>query len=199
MTIQPLQHELFRRSFDDGWLDLIVGLGLAGIGAAWMMDYVVAGAAIPAILVPLWLAGRKSIIEPRLAQPRFREGQRQAMRRNLSVWLILGVAVLLTEAVIVFAVSQSGILGLSNAADVAVGIPAALVALGLLAGLLTGARRFLAYALAGVAIAAAGIFTGSDTPGLLIALCGTLPLLAGIILLSRFMQHHPVTETGDNE
>ena len=43
----PLTRALYRRSFDDGWLDVLVGLGLTLIGFAWLADQIVLGALVP--------------------------------------------------------------------------------------------------------------------------------------------------------
>ena len=199
MTTLPLEHALLRRSFDDGWLDILVGTGLIAIGTAWLLDAVIAGAAIPAILVPVWLAGRKSIVEPRLAQPRFRDTQLQAKRRDLTGWFILGAAVLLAEIAVVFSAHKAGAADFALLSEFAVGIPAALVAVGLLAGLVASARRFILYSLAAFGIAASGALLQSEAPGLLIALCGVLPLVSGGVLMLRFLSRHPLTERAGDE
>jgi hypothetical protein len=196
MTI-PLTRKLYRRSFDDGWLDILVGLGLALIGLAWLADQVVVGALVPAVLAPFWTIGRRALVEPRLASPQFGTAQQAETRRALTGWVIFGAGIGLTELAFLFFVNRGGS-GLSGFGDLVVGMPVMLVGLGLFAGLILGARRFVAYAVFAIALGLTGASVGVAQPGLLILLSGGVVLACGIALLVRFLAHHPGAGDGDD-
>lgn len=192
----PLTRALYRRSFDDGWLDVLVGLGLTLIGVAWLADQVVLGALVPAVLAPFWTIGRRALVEPRLASPHFGTPKQAETRRALTGWVIFGAGVGLSELAFLFFLNRGGT-GLTGLGNVAVGIPAMLVGLGLFAGLILGAKRFIAYGAFAIGLGLAGAWTGVERPGLLILLPGGLVLACGSAMLARFMARHPVSGAGE--
>jgi hypothetical protein len=192
----PLTRKLYRRSFDDGWLDVLVGLGLTLIGLAWLADQIVLGALVPAVLAPFWTIGRRALVEPRLASPQFGTAQQAETRRALTGWVIFGAGVGLTELAFLFFVNRGGT-GLAGLDDLAVGIPALLVGVGLFAGLILGAKRFAAYGVFAIGLGLTGAWAGVEQPGLLILLSGGLVLACGGALLARFMARHPAIDAGE--
>ena len=192
----PLTRALYRRSFDDGWLDVLVGLGLTLIGFAWLADQIVLGALVPAVLAPFWTIGRRTLIEPRLASPQFGTDQQAKTRRSLAGWAIFGAGIALTALASLVFVNRSGT-GLTGLGDLAVGVPAILVGIGLFAGLIVGAKRFAAYAVFAIALGLAGAWAGVERPGLLILLSGGLVLSCGGALMARFLARHPVAVAGE--
>jgi len=192
----PLTRALYRRSFDDGWLDVLVGLGLTLIGVAWLADQIVLGALVPAVLAPFWTIGRRKLVEPRLASPQFGTDRQAQTRRSLTGWAIFGAGIALTELAFLVFVNRSGA-GLTGLGDLAVGIPAILVGIGLLAGLIVGAKRFLAYGVVATGLGLAGAWAGVERPGLLILLSGAFVLACGVALLARFMARYPADGTHD--
>ena len=111
MSSTPMEKRLFRRSFDDGWLDVLVGLGLTGIGVCWLAGAIALTAVVPAVLFPFWKIGREALVEPRLGRVRFSEARTEETRRSLTGWLVLGASVLVAEA----AVEGSTIIGSPDA------------------------------------------------------------------------------------
>lgn len=199
MPTLPLENALHRRSFDDGWLDLLVGAGLAAIGVLWIFGAIVFAAAAPAILIPLWIAGRNSFIAPRMATARFRSGREEANRRAFGGWVLLGVGALVAVAVVAGMLRVSGAPVIANARDWAVALPNVLIGFGLLAGLALGARRFIVYAVLALALGAAGVLIGVGEPGYLIAAAGVPVLLCGAVMLGRFMRAHPLNGSDTRE
>lgn len=186
----PLTRALYRRSFDDGWLDVLVGVGLTLIGCFWLIDQVVLGALVPAVLFPFWKIGRQKLVEPRLAAPNFGVSQTAQTRRALTGWVLFGAGVALTElAFVVFVKTTWSAAGGST--DFAVAIPAILVGTGLFSGLIIGARRFLVYGLLAIGTALGGSWAGVEQPGWLLVLAGLPVLIAGLVLLVRFFRDFP--------
>ncbi|MAK63831.1 MAG: hypothetical protein CMF75_03655 [Maricaulis sp.] len=182
----PLTRALYRRSFDDGWLDVLVGFGLTLIGCFWLIDQVVLGALVPAVLFPFWTIGRKKLVEPRLAAPSFGAPQTARTRRALTGWVLFGAGVGLTELAFVFFLRTTG-----ESTTLAVAIPAILVGTGLFSGLIIGARRFLVYGLLAIGTGLVGGWAGVEQPGWLLVLAGLPVLVAGLVLLVRFFRDFP--------
>lgn len=188
----PMEKALYRRSFGDGWIDILTGLGLTGVGLCWISGQIALTALVPAVLIPFWAIGRRSLVHPRLETPEFREGFRKAGEIRLTGWAIFGAVVFLTELVIFVAASRQGGDAPALARDYAVALPMLLIAIGLLAGLMIGARRFLAYAAAALLIGGTGAWLQVEEPGLLIAALGCVILLTGLGLLIRFVRAYPL-------
>ena len=172
MPANPMERHLFQHSFDDGWLDVLAGTGLVAIGLVWLTGVYALGAIVPAILFPFWKLGRQRIVEPRLGRVRFSAARENETRRNLTGWLLVGAGALVTETVILLYLNKNGGSAIPGMTDIAVAIPVFLVGIGLLAGLMIGARRFIAYAVLAGAIGIGGIIAGIDDPAWLILAAG---------------------------
>ncbi|MEZ5967627.1 MAG: hypothetical protein R3C00_01005 [Hyphomonas sp.] len=192
MSSGSLESHLFRRSFDDGWLDVLVGAGIVLIAASWIADAYAIGAVVPAVLYPFWKSGRQKLVEPRLGAVQFAKARVAETRRNLAGWLAFGAGVLAIELLVLVFGRRAGMTGLPALTNAAVAIPAILIGIGLLAGLLVGARRFVAYSVLAFAIGIAAAARGFDRPAWLILAIGAVILSAGIVMLARFLTTHPV-------
>ncbi|MEZ6029533.1 MAG: hypothetical protein R3C46_07250 [Hyphomonadaceae bacterium] len=192
MQASPLENALYRNSFDDGWLDLVVGAGLVGAGLLWLSGGIVWTAPLPAVLIPLWIAGRNSLIAPRMAEARFRPTREAMNRRMFGGWLLAGVGALAIAAIVFAMARGSDWMRVADARSWAVAIPNVLIGAGLLAGLVLGAKRFALYAAIAIAIGAGGAIAGTDEPGALIAAAGAVVLLVGVVMMVRFMRDHPL-------
>jgi len=193
MGRKSLESELYTGRFDDGVLDLCIGIGLLAIGLVWLAGQVALTGAVPALMIPVWLGLRKRITEPRTGRVEFSRERRRTERTGLLATLGVGLGALaLVLAAIVWIRGGAA----HSGAWVAPLIPALLVGLGLvLVSALTGARRFAGYAVGLVALAAlVGRLRGE--PGAYLALAGgVLSLWAGV-LVARFMTTHPDLEGG---
>jgi hypothetical protein len=192
MSKESLESELYTRRFDDGLLDLCIGIGLLAIGLLWLFGQVALTGAMPALMIPVWLGLRKRITEPRMGRVQFSRTRRRSERHGLlaALGLGLGALVLILAAVVWLrdGAAQAG-------AALAPLIPALLVGLGLvIVGALTGARRFAAYAAALVALAAL-VTSVSEEPGLSLALGGGLLCLWAGGIVTRFVRTHPDLES----
>jgi hypothetical protein len=195
----PLENLLYARRFDDGLLDLFVGVGLILIGLAWMLDAPVYSALAPAVLVPMWMPLRERWVERRLAAVRFSDERENETRGSMIGWLIFGACVLLTALVVVLFAGRGEASILERLDDAIVALPSALVATGLLAALMIGAWRFAGYAAASLAIGGVGVVRGVEEPGILILATGILVMCAAAALLVRFFKTHPLTDVDDQD
>jgi hypothetical protein len=190
MKTESLESELYRGRFDDGLLDLCCGIGLLGIGLLWLSEHPALTGVVPALLIPLWMALRKSITEPRMGRVEFSERRRRTERAGLGSALVVGIGALIV-AVTAFLWHRRG----GQPAEAWQGlvplIPGLLVGLGLVVvSLMIGARRFLGYALALLGLAASTTWLGGD-PGVYLALSGGVLCLWAGVVVARFMASHP--------
>jgi hypothetical protein len=190
MIRSSLENEIYTGRFDDGLLDLCVGVGLLGAGLAWLSEHFALVAAMPAVLIPLWIALRRQITEPRLGRVDFAPDRREAERVRLAAAAALGVGAFTG---IVAWVRRAGGAPESLAA-LAPLVPAVLLSLGLLiVSAILGAGRFLAYALALAALAALTTWLDGE-PWLYLLLGGALLSLWAASVFARFLATHPNLE-----
>jgi len=154
--------------FDDGLLDLWVGIGLAAIGAAWSSGHVALGGLAPAVLVPLWIAlhGREAAPAP---DPTLARAGRGA--------LVLGLGALLFFGTVAFWIGRGGRPPATLTA-LSPFLPAVIVGAGFVwVALALGLRRFGAYALGLLALAAGVVGLGGEPGAYLVG--GGVLLVAG--------------------
>jgi len=175
------EERLFRRSWDDGLLDVLSGLWLLLTGIGWLVGLgALAGLHAPFWLV-LWQPLHHRIVEPRAGFVRFSRSRRGRTRRHLWLNLVVGVS-LLALVLVLRDPGPGGVL-----ARLSPGLPALLVAIAaILMGVLTGAGRFHLYAAGLIGAAAVTAWLGLEPAPALIA-GGVLVLTTGIWLLARFI------------
>jgi len=140
---ESLERNVFRSFWQDGLLDCFAGIGLLGLGVAWVTGHAALGAAIPALLVPIWPLVRKRVTAPRIGEVRFTPARRDKEGRKFThVGLTLGVGLF---AATVFFLLRSGRADISVLRSWIAALPAALLGLmSLVTALLWSLRRFLA-------------------------------------------------------
>ena len=184
-STDSLESRLFSSYWDDGLLDVLAGAALLGISTCWLMDLVAVGAAVPAVVAPLWVALRRRWIEPRVGMVQFSDTRQERTRRLLLGTAALGVALLLlfTGVHLLRGSSGQGLL-----AQAAPAIPALLVALlSALAGWGLGIPRFLGYALA-LCIAGLAVSAADARPEVAMLSGSLLMLGVGASRLLRFLR-----------
>jgi hypothetical protein len=195
MGKESLERELYTGRFDDGVLDLCIGIGLLAIGLMWLVGQVALTGAVPALMIPVWLGLRKRITEPRTGRVEFSGGRRRTERTGLLAALGGGIgALVLVLAAVVWVRGGAADEEAGVALALAPLIPALIVGLGLvIVSALIGARRFVGYAVALVALAAL-VSRWSAEPGFSLSLGGGLLCLWAGGLVARFVATHPDLE-----
>jgi len=178
--------------WQDGLLDLLIGLALVLIGLAWLADLVALGAVVPGILLPFWHVGRKRLVEPRLGYVKLDATRRAQWTRGQLALITLGLGLLLvTTGGFFFFVGRPEGPGSWESALIPA-LPAGLVGLGgIVAALLF---QFPRLALYGVAAGLFGLATAAiqGEPGWSLFLCGGVPLGVGFVRLRRFVRTFPI-------
>jgi predicted small integral membrane protein len=173
---------LFRSSWDDGTLDLVAGGVVVAIGVGYLVEFFLLQVVVIPLAFVVWFALRRRIVEPRAGYVELSRSRRDRSRVEL-VWAACAGLGLLALVGFV-AVRAGGTDSLRNDVDA---LPSVLVGLAaLVASALTRALRFAGY---GVFLVLAGVGTVlADTgPGLPIAAGGVVVLVAGGVLLARFL------------
>ena len=188
--------ELSRKYFfyhKDGLLDFFIGLGVLLAGAAmWAEMFWMAGSWI-AIFLPLWISGRKQITYRRANDLQLSAGANP--RFGLAISGLIGLLVLgvLSSIAFLFGIDNMPTFRsfLDTYIHLMVGTGIALLLA--FSAIVMRLPRFYAYAVLTLAVFAAGhLFAWPFWYGMMLA--GGLIGLAGIVILMRFLQTHPLAE-----
>lgn len=192
-AMQSIEARVFRAWWDDGQLDLFLGVGTLGVATFWAVDLVALGAVVPGFLAVLWTPIRKALIEPRAGWVEFCTPRLAGSRRKLLAILAAGVGTLVAFAIAVY-LESAGIVEL--AADFSAAIPGVLMGLmGLIVAVGLRIGRFLWYA--GVfVVAAMALAPAGYEPEVAMAAAGAIVTASGVSLLARFFWRSRLAEVG---
>jgi len=182
------EREAFRSFWDDGLLDVTVGLIVLVVGLSWWQHVAFIGAVFPAVCISLWSPLRKWLVEPRMGYVEFR-GSRNLEVRSIRFGLMSFVTgVLLFGAVLALFRTRDSMPG---ADEWTAGFPLALVGLPVIfVAVFTNCRRFAAYALALLLAGAVVVMQGQD-PHVGLMAGGSLITVTGLVVLARFLRRYP--------
>jgi len=184
-----LEARLHSAYWGDGALDLCIGLGVLAIGTGWLLGAVVSAAAVPAVMIPVWMALRKRVVEPRLGRVVFDEKRRSRTRSGLTSLLVVGTAALLCGIAGYMMATGQGNRSLMPLLVTA--FPASLMGLaGILSGTLFGICRLSTYGVVAIAIGV-GMALLSLEPGWSLLASGAMPFLTGGYLMTTFLRNYP--------
>lgn len=183
------ERHAFRSFWNDGLLDLMLGLVVLVVGLSWWQGVPVYGALFPAVCVSLWQPLRRRLVEPRMGWVEFsgpRELRWRGFRMGLAAFFlgtaVLGAVVVLTAT----GASPGARTWIAAMPLVLLAVPAALFAL------FTACRRFLLYAALLLLVGAVAVVTRQD-PHTAMITAGLVITLSGAVLLARFLAL-PATE-----
>lgn len=184
---------LYQAYWQDGLLDLSIGLTVLTIGIAWLLDLITLSVVVPAISVPLWHATRVKLIQPRLGYVKFDKPRRQKLMRAQLLLIALGVLALTVGILTVFSSDATFADPQTDRLQKwIVGLPAVLVAIaGLLSGILFGLTRLITYGGLAAMFALLAVYLQTH-PGWPILFAGLVPFVTGIFLLANFLRQFPV-------
>jgi len=187
-SINTLEKSAFRSFWDDGLLDLMVGLVILVVGLSWWQDVAVFGAIFPAVCASMWYPLRKRLIEPHMGYVEF-SGQRELKVRSFRHGLIAFFAGTTVLGMVIFALWQSH--KLPQPTEWIAGFPLVLVAIpAVFFALFTNCRRFLVYALL-LLVAAIEVILLRLEPHVGLIGSGAVITLSGLVQLVRFLARYP--------
>ena len=186
------------RRFSDGSMDVMFGLGVLLVGITWMLDMVTLGAAIPAMLVPLWVLLHRNVVLPRTGYAEPTEERQRVERSSLALTVLLGAIIFGQLIMAWFGGSVFDMLPESLVDIFLPGLPAALVALfALMGGLITRQKEGSDYALTLVGVAIVGGMNALE-PGQILAISGALIVLQAARKFGRFLRANSRVDQRDS-
>ncbi len=192
LDLKAIEKRAYLSIWEDGLIDVFAGVALLGLGLFWLTDYAVFGGLLPALLIPFWPAARRWITVPRAGSVQFSRERRATERRKLSGLLFAGSATLLLGVALYFTVVRDGVSSREWLAAAIPALPGILLAFGAtLTGSMIGARRFYAYGVLLVVGGGVGIWLRLE-PGVYMAAAGAVILLAGLMMVVRFVRKYPI-------
>ena len=196
--LKALEERAYKRTWEDGVLDIIIGAGLTLLGVLFRTELAgLAGMFVAVLMMPLWALGKKLITVPRLGYVEFGAERKARERGWTKQLLVLGTMTFVLAVGLYVAIRSDG--GVAESlADLRIGylLMGVLIALGLaVAGMMIGTGRFVGYA--GIVLTATGVgyVTGVELEDYLLA-AGLVILACGFVVLARFLHRYPVTREG---
>ena len=189
-SLAELEDATYVARFDDGLLDLFIGVSLLWIGSAWLWfeDLAPFAGILPAVLAAPFSTWRGRFLRDRGGHVRFSQARRGWERRNLAVFLGVGVA---AAVLVLVLVTGGGEPGRDAAQWFAPGVLALVVAA--LVGLLAAVSRLprLAWYTALLVVTGIGAAALGTNPGVPLLLAGAVITGWAAVLLSRYLGAHP--------
>ena len=184
-----LEDATYFARFDDGLLDLFLGVSLLWIGASWMWFEDLAGFAglLPALLATPFATWRSGFLRDRGGYVQFSHARRRWERRNLGFFLGIGTAV----AGLTLLLAVVGRPGRDVAQWLAPGVISLIVAA--MVGLLAAVSRLprLAWYTLPLVLGGLGAAALDTNPGAPLLLSGLVITGWGAVLVNRYLVAHP--------
>jgi len=176
----------------DGLIDIAIGFVILLAGIAEIFDWTAFGGIWVVLWLPIMMSAKKSITVPRMRYIDFTP-KAQWKVKLVIVTIMLAVAVLFTLGLVVFTKNEALPPWLTAWLREYSRMvwPAALVGVGWLIAWATGVKRLYAYAALAVIAFAGGYWFNLNFP-LLFTVLGAVILLAGMVVLVRFVRKYPI-------
>lgn len=193
IDLDKLEQKVYASRWDDGLLDLFVGVSVLGIGVLWMIPRMAGfGGILPVLLIPFWPLARKRITEPRAGFVEFTDERRGRERRGMRTMTVLGIGAFLLGVAAYFVAGVDGMMTKEWFRLAIPALPGVLIGLGAVAaGLMFQLDRFLSYGLLFTGLAAFLTFFGAE-PGVYLAIGGGIVTVLGAVRLARFLRRYPI-------
>jgi len=188
--LKQLEKQVYHSLWEDGLVDIFVGIALVGLGSFWLSTNAGYGAIFIPILIPFWSVARERITLPRLGQVTLSAERQVKEHRKLGGMIFLGVVVM-AIGVAWFMVIRGGGPRPDWLAHSVAGLPAMLLAFGaMVTAFAIGQLRFFIYS---AALAASGVVVVllSLRPGWGFLPAGIVALLTGAVHFYRFLRKYP--------
>jgi MFS family permease len=195
VNLKELERKVIRSYFHDGLWDIYGAFILLGIGLTMVIgwDYLILAFAIVAVVLLLF---RKRIIVPRLGQVKFSSERQAKTKRSVLIAMITLTFTMLLGVCFFVLFSTNSVpewldIWMGNYFLAAFGgIQALLV---VIAAYIVGVRRYYVYAaLIFISYVLAGIMRPSDMEGIPIVIAGSIILISGAVILTRFLRKYPL-------
>ncbi len=193
-TLDEIEQQVYKTIWEDGLIDIFVGLGLFLLGITWIGLDSVYGSFVAPVLVPFWVVARKRVSEPRIGIVNFSAERVTKENRKLRGFFLFGVLTLVLGVGWYFLGGSGATNAPAWAANIVAGLPALLLAIpAIIVACAYGLSRFFGYALV-LLVSAIPVITFDLRPGWAFLPVGIIAVAAGTVLLTRFVRNYPITE-----
>jgi len=191
-SLDQIERQAYQAIWEDGLIDIFVGLALFLIGVFWVSQDSAYGSFVAPILVPFWTVARKRISEPRMGVVNFSTERVASDNKKLLSLFLFGVMTLVIGVAWYFVGQQGGFFAALRGTNIIAGLPAALLAFpATIVAFAFGLRRFFVYA-AVLLISALPVIFLDLGPGWAFVPSGVCCMAMGGGLLVRFVRKYPL-------
>jgi len=187
-AITNIEKNAFQSFWNDGLLDIMLGLVLLVTGLSWWQEVAVLGAIFPAVCVSMWYPLRKRLVEPRVGYVEF-SGDRDVKVRGFRFGLMAFFAGTMALGLVVFILWKGE--SSSNSIDWIAAFPLVLIAIpAMFFALFTNCKRFAIYALI-LLLAGVTVVLQDWDPHVGMIAASVVILVTGLIIMAKFLSQHP--------
>lgn len=191
--LESLEREAYASSYSDGIIDILVGVSLIWIGAAWIWlpDFAGLAGVLPAVAIPSVYVFRKQFVQNRAGYVKWSPPRQRWEKRSLALILSLGIA-LFALGVLAFIVVDGSLIDDDLLDLIMPGLLAYLLALCcVVLGFVMQRWRLFAYA---AVLVGSGVVAGLSgaNPGWPLLIAGLPVTVVGFGMLARYINDHPV-------
>lgn len=174
--------------YNDGLMDIFLGLGLLSAGIVMLVDYPAFTGIAFAVLYPILLAAKKGVTAPRLRPDDISPTQaKRQQTRSMMIGVALALILALLAGLLVFAVGVRDWSIWLYLMDAGLVIVAGVFVLW---GLQSGAKRLVVYGGLLLVARISSFWVEVAFPYYIVALGGVVSLI-GLAIMIRFIQEHP--------
>jgi hypothetical protein len=199
INLKELERRAYLSYHQDGILDVFIGFNILLFGLWILVDMAYLAGAFVAIFTPIYAQIKKQITVPRLGYVKFTPSRTAKIQKNILVLVIAGVLTLI-PGFLLFKTTEQGMLApiqfLIEYGMIVIGV-SGMVLLSVVA-YISEIRRLYAYSALFFAIFIGGYFLSIPFFYYLITL-GTVILLVGLYLLTRFLHEYPLPIRGNSD
>ena len=188
--LPQLERQLYESTWNDGLLDLCTGAALMITGVFWVIGMSTYSTFAAPIAIPIWVAARRNISQPRMGTVTFGTDRVKRERIHFLALFLLGMIALIAGLVLYFKGVPNDLSVSLRRLNVIAGLPALLLAIpaGTVAVAL-GLPRFYLYG-AVLLVSAIFVIYLDIHPGWAFIPCAAICLILGARLLVMFVRTH---------
>ncbi len=192
--LAQIEERVYQSIWEDGLIDIFVGLALFLIGVFWIGQDSAYGSFVAPVLVPFWVAARKRISEPRIGVVNFSTERVSKENKKLLGLFLFGVLTLALGVGWYVLGPPGGTIRPQGVVSITAGLPAALLAIpAVIVAFAFGLSRFFAYAFV-LFVSAVPVIFFDLRPGWAFLPSGVFAVIVGASLLARFVRKYPITD-----
>lgn len=191
--LEQIERKAYQTIWEDGLIDIFVGLTLFLIGVFWVRQGSAYSAFVAPALIPFWAVARKRFSEPRTGVVNFSVERVAKENKKLRVLFLFGVFTLVIGVAWYFVGNKNGLFAAPPDTNLVAGLPAVLLVIpAIIVAFAYELKRFFVYATVLLISALPVIFLDLH-PGWAFVPSGVCSVAIGSGLLVRFMHRYPLS------